>query len=101
MTLDSKFHPRRREIAKISFVVLLVTIFSTALIFSLIGVKNNELANYVNAKCPGIPYGQDSGGPDYIDISIDAALVAVFGLFLYLTIRDMRRKAKYKAPTEL
>jgi hypothetical protein len=81
-------------------VALIVFVFSLALIFSLAGATAvKKFAQYVSAKCPGIPYGSTSGGPDYIDISIDAALVAVFGLFLYLTIRDMRRKAREKAAT--
>jgi hypothetical protein len=103
LTLVGKIRPSpgRRDLAKIVVVALIATIFSTALVFSLLGASSESpLARYVYAKCPGIPGGEYSGGPDYIDISIDAALVAVFGLFLYLTIRDMRRKAKEKTLAE-
>ena len=48
----------------------------------------------VFAKCPGLPYGAYSGGPDYIDISIDIGLTVVAGMFIYLTVRDIRRKRK-------
>jgi hypothetical protein len=48
----------------------------------------------VEAKCPGLPYGQYSGGPDYINIAIDIGLAVVAGVFIYLTIRDIRRKRK-------
>jgi hypothetical protein len=48
----------------------------------------------VFAKCPGLPYGAYSGGPDYIDISIDIGLTVVAAVFIYLTIRDIRRKRK-------
>jgi hypothetical protein len=46
------------------------------------------------AKCPGLPFGQYSGGPDYINITIDVALVAATAAFIYLTIRDFRRRRK-------
>jgi hypothetical protein len=48
----------------------------------------------VFAKCPGIPFGAYSGGPDYIDISIDIGLAVVAAVFIYLTIRDIRRKRR-------
>ena len=48
----------------------------------------------VAAKCPGLPYGQNSGGPDYINIAIDVALAAIAGVFIFLTIRDVRRKRR-------
>jgi hypothetical protein len=51
----------------------------------------------VFAKCPGLPYGAYSGGPDYIDISIDIGLTVVAAVFIYLTIRDIRRKRKANA----
>ena len=46
----------------------------------------------VEAKCPGLPYGSNSGGPDYIDISIDLGLGVVATVFIALTIRDIRRR---------
>jgi hypothetical protein len=46
------------------------------------------------AKCPGLPFGQNSGGPDYINIAIDVALVAATLAFIVLTIRDFRRRRK-------
>jgi hypothetical protein len=92
--------PSRREAAKIIFIALMVVVFSGTMIFSLVNGNESSIASYVYAKCPGIPYGSTSGGPDYIDISIDVGLVAVFGYFLYLTIRDMRRKAKEKTITK-
>jgi hypothetical protein len=70
-----------------------VGVFATVLFFSLdVASVGTKIASYVAAKCPGIPYGSQSGGPDYIDISIDAALAGVFCYLLYLTIRDIRRK---------
>jgi hypothetical protein len=46
------------------------------------------------AKCPGLPFGSTSGGPDYIDIAIDGALAVVAAVFIALTIRDLRRRRK-------
>jgi len=46
------------------------------------------------AKCPGLPFGAYSKGPDYIDISIDAGLAVVAAVFIALTIRDIRRKRR-------
>ncbi len=46
----------------------------------------------VEAKCPGLPFGAYSGGPDYIDISIDLGLGVVAAVFIALTIRDIRRR---------
>jgi hypothetical protein len=46
------------------------------------------------AKCPGLPFGQYSGGPDYINIAIDVALVAATLAFIFLTIRDFRRRRR-------
>lgn len=62
----------------------------------------NEYFNYefqssllrVFAKCPGLPYGQYSGGPDYINIAIDLGLAIVGVWFVGLTIRDIRRKRR-------
>jgi len=48
----------------------------------------------VFAKCPGLPYGQYSGGPDYINIAIDIGLTIVGIWFVGLTIRDIRRKRR-------
>ena len=48
----------------------------------------------VAAKCPGLPYGSNSGGPDYINIAIDLALAIVAGAFVALTIRDWRKRKK-------
>ena len=46
----------------------------------------------VVAKCPGLPYGSTSGGPDYIDIAVDLGLAVVAAVFIALTIRDIRRR---------
>jgi hypothetical protein len=92
----------RRHTKQVLITVLLSAVFSAGLVFSLAGSQlENKVATYVAAKCPGIPYGEYSGGPDYIDIAIDAILVAIFGWLLYLTVRDIRRKAKRQAPTKL
>lgn len=48
----------------------------------------------VFAKCPGLPYGQYSGGPDYINLAIDVGLTFVGIWFIGLTIRDIRRKRR-------
>jgi hypothetical protein len=79
-------------------IALIATIFSTVLVPSMLSALGNKgaenIVNYVVAKCPGIPGGSGSGGPDYINIALDAVLAIVFVAFLYLTIRDMRRKRK-------
>jgi len=54
----------------------------------------------VFAKCPGLPYGSYSGGPDFIDISIDAGLAVVAAVFIALTVRDIRRKRKMTGDSE-
>ncbi len=54
----------------------------------------------VEAKCPGLPYGQNSGGPDYINIALDAGLVAAAAFLVYLTVRDMRRKRRMRSSME-
>ncbi len=80
-------------------------ISSTAAVFAiwlLLGRFISEYSNYnfqssllkVFAKCPGLPYGAYSGGPDYIDISIHLGLTVVAAVFIYLTIRDIRRKRR-------
>jgi hypothetical protein len=46
------------------------------------------------AKCPGLPFGSSSNGPDYIDLAIDGALAVVAAVFIALTIRDLRRRRK-------
>ena len=52
------------------------------------------------AKCPGIPGGSGSGGIDYINIAIDVGLVSLLALFLFLTVRDLRRKKRVNADVE-
>jgi hypothetical protein len=58
------------------------------------GYEFQNMVLKVFAKCPGLPYGAYSGGPDYIDISIDIGLTVIAGMFIYLTVRDIRRKRK-------
>jgi len=58
------------------------------------GYEFQNLILRVFAKCPGLPYGSYSGGPDYIDISIDVGLTVVAAVFIALTIRDIRRKRR-------
>jgi hypothetical protein len=58
------------------------------------GYEFQNLILRVFAKCPGLPYGSNSGGPDYIDISIDVGLTVVAAVFIALTIRDIRRKRR-------
>jgi hypothetical protein len=57
----------------------------------------STLARIAAAKCPGIPGGQGSAGPDYVNITIDFALVELFVLFLMLTVKDMRKRRKLGA----
>ena len=52
------------------------------------------------AKCPGLPLGGSSGGPDYIDLAIDGALAAVAAVFIVLTIRDLRRRRRSGTATD-
>ena len=51
----------------------------------------------VEAKCPGLPYGSTSGGPDYINIALDIALVAAAAYLIYITVRDILRKRRRQA----
>ena len=52
------------------------------------------------AKCPGLPFGSASGGPDLIDLSIDGALAGVAALFIALTIRDLRRRRRAESESD-
>ena len=75
------------------------------LVYVLIGRVSDEFHYYlsetillrVEAKCPGLPFGSTSGGPDYINIALDLALVAAAGYLAYLTIRDILRRRRRQA----
>ncbi|MDA4130640.1 MAG: hypothetical protein OK457_07705 [Thaumarchaeota archaeon] len=54
----------------------------------------NDLLLKVEAKCPGLPFGGSSNGPDYIDLAIDGSLAVVAAVFIALTIRDLRRRRR-------
>ena len=80
----------------ISFTIVGITLFvlvSRAL-SEITNSKLEELILKAAAKCPGLPYGSSSGGPDYIDLAIDGALAAVAAVFIALTIRDLKRRRK-------
>ena len=91
---------KRLETIFIESIITLVVFFvSASLVLSMLSVSIpfDNLATEIKiavAKCPGLPGGSTSGGPDYINIAIDVGLVSLLGAFLYLTIRDMRRKRK-------
>jgi hypothetical protein len=60
-------------------------------------MRNDAISTFARiaaAKCPGIPGGQGSGGPDYVNITIDVGLVGLFLLFLMLTVKDMRKRRR-------
>lgn len=80
-----------------SIIALVVFFVSASLVLSMLSVSIpfDNLATEIKiatAKCPGLPGGSTSGGIDYINIALDVGLVSLLGLFLYLTIRDLRRK---------
>jgi hypothetical protein len=76
----------------------ILSIIVAASIFSFLAQSPaNSLETLIRiaaAKCPGLPGGSGGPGPDYINITIDVALVALFGIFVELTIKDMRRRRK-------
>ena len=77
------------SIVAISLIVLILRVLSE--------INNSAIENLLlraEAKCPGLPFGSYSGGPDYIDIAIDGALAVVAAVFIALTIRDLRRRRK-------
>ncbi|MDA4111695.1 MAG: hypothetical protein OK439_04100 [Thaumarchaeota archaeon] len=71
-------------------------------VFVLLSRAASEFGNYnfqalllrVEAKCPGLPFGGYSSGPDYIDLAIDGSLAVVAAVFIALTIRDLRRRRR-------
>ena len=83
-----------RTIVSTSVLALLLWLFVS---ISVPQFENYQLKTALlraEAKCPGLPYGQYSGGPDYINIAIDIALLSVAAVFIYLTVRDIRRKRR-------
>jgi hypothetical protein len=83
-----------------AIVLVLAVLASASFILSVIQAlasNNNKLSSAIRiaaAKCPGIPGGSGSGGPDYINIGIDVGLFALFGFFVFLTVRDVYRKKR-------
>ena len=81
-----------------SVLIGILSIIVVASIYSILAQSPaNSLETLIRiaaAKCPGIPGGSGGPGPDYINITIDVALVALFGIFVELTIKDLRRKRK-------
>jgi hypothetical protein len=53
------------------------------------------------AKCPGIPGGAGSPGPDYINITIDIGLICLFAIFVLLTAKDMMRKRRPEGQSDV
>jgi hypothetical protein len=88
-----------------SILALVVFFVSASLLLNMLSVSIpfDNLATEIKiaaAKCPGIPGGSGSGGIDYINIAIDVGLVSLLALFLFLTVRDLRRKKKANADVE-
>jgi hypothetical protein len=80
-----------------TIIATVVAIVGTSLVSEFFQSPQTSLSTVARiaiAKCPGLPGGSGSGGPDYINIAIDVGLVALFGYFLYLTVKDMRRRRK-------
>ncbi|MFI5421369.1 MAG: hypothetical protein ACHQ1H_10425 [Nitrososphaerales archaeon] len=92
MNVNQHFSLRKFTSAGIAAISLFV-LFSRAL--NQIGDSRFlTLLLRAEAKCPGLPFGSTSGGPDLIDLAIDGALAVVAALFIALTIRDLRRRKK-------
>lgn len=89
-----------RNIVSISSAVLVTWVLVSRFITETLGYQFQSSLLRVFAKCPGLPYGAYSGGPDYIDISIDISLAVVAAVFIYLTVRDIRRKRRAAAESE-
>jgi hypothetical protein len=90
---------RVETFAKLVLATLVVLVITSLIsyLFKAPAYSISMLARIVAAKCPGIPGGSGSGGPDYINITIDVGLVGLFALFLELTIKDMRKRRKLGA----
>ncbi len=87
---------RAEKIASILIAILAIMVAASIYSFLAHSPANSleTLIRIAAAKCPGIPGGSGGPGPDYINITIDVALVALFGIFVELTIKDMRRRKK-------
>jgi hypothetical protein len=87
---------RSDTIAKILLVFIILLVVSSILSYLLKepAYSASTLIRIAAAKCPGIPGGAGSGGPDYINITIDYGLVGLFVLFLMLTVKDMRKRRR-------
>jgi len=77
------------SIAAIALFVLLSRVLHEINLFTL-----ESFLLKVEAKCPGLPFGSSSSGPDYIDLAIDGSLAVVAAVFIALTIRDLRRRRR-------
>src|ERR1700756_1209074 len=84
-----------RKFIAFSIVAISLFVLVSRAIAELTSSKLEELLLKAEAKCPGLPYGSNSGGPDYIDLAIDGALAAVAAVFIALTIRDLRRRRNF------
>jgi hypothetical protein len=91
---------RRANASLILFLGTLIVIVGSAILSYALQtpvVSLVVIARIAVAKCPGIPGGSNSGGPDYINITIDVGLVGLFCLFVMLTLKDMRKRRKLGA----
>jgi hypothetical protein len=78
----------------LGILIVLVSVSVFSYIFRAPAYSISTIARVAAAKCPGIPGGSGSGGPDYINITIDFGLVGLFVLFLMLTVKDMRKRKR-------
>ena len=83
-----------RSILSVSAAAIALWILLGRFVAEYLGFQLKSSLLKVFAKCPGLPFGAYSGGPDYIDISIDLGLAVVAAVFIALTIRDIRRKRR-------
>lgn len=84
----------RPEILTTAAVFILLYVAVTRIVGQFQKYSALEFLLRAEAKCPGLPFGQNSGGPDYINIALDLALIGAAAYLVYLTTRDLRRKRR-------
>jgi len=83
-----------RKFTAVTIVAISLFVLVSRALGEISNSKLEDLLLKAEAKCPGLPFGSYSSGPDYIDLAIDGALAAVAVVFIALTIRDLRRRRR-------
>ncbi|MGI0078859.1 MAG: hypothetical protein ACRECH_04485 [Nitrososphaerales archaeon] len=83
-----------QEILSVSAAVILVYLLLIRVATEFHSYLSETILLRVEAKCPGLPYGSTSGGPDYINIALDIGLLAAAAYLVYITVRDISRKRR-------